>query len=302
MPILESIASGSSKGFSSSGGAAVYLGQLYQTYTASSIGTSIVSFTVPSNGIMLIDCLGAKGGTGSNDNGAVESGGFGGRITAYVTLPAGTVCYALCGYIGNTGSGRGGGGGGGFSAVWYGNSNPGAGTWLVGAGGGGGGGAITSAGYNLNDSRGGVTTYTQNNSSPYGGSGGSGGNGGGAGSSGTSSGGGNGGSGGCDCSGGGGGGGYGQSAGAGNNQGAYGGYGGGGGAGDGGSGGWPQRVTSGGGGGGGYVGGAGGTCGGYNGFGGYNFYRSMIVPGIATQVTNNSAGYNSGIGSITIYN
>ena len=165
---------------------------------------STFSFAMPSSGVILVDAYGAQGGTGSNDSGAIYAGALGGRIQAYIQVAPGTTIYGLIGGQGSSGSSRGGGGGGGFTALWTGNSDPGLGTWLIGAGGGGGSGAQGSSGDVLAAATGGgITTTTQANSRTNG-SGGAGGNGGGPGANGSTSGGGTGGSGNCDCSGGGG--------------------------------------------------------------------------------------------------
>lgn len=276
-----------------------FLNVLLNTYTYTG---SVFSFTAPSNGVILVDAYGGQGGTGSNDSGAIYPGALGGRIQAYFRVTPGITIYGLVGNIGGTGSGRGGGGGGGFSALWTGSSNPGVGTWLIGAGGGGGSGAQGSSGDVLQAATGGGTSTVTQSTSRSGGVGGAGGNGGGPGGNGTTSGGGNGGTGGGDNSGGGGGGGSGQNAGSGNNQGGSGGFGGGGGAGDGGSGSWPYRVTSGGGGGGGWNGGNGGLHGAYGGLGGTNFYVSQSLPVSVTQLVTSSQGVRSGSGTIVIRN
>lgn len=268
---------------------------------------SVFSFTAPANGNILVDAYGAQGGSGSSDTVNQTAGANGGRIRAYISVTPGQTIYGLVGGVGNqTNSTRGGGGGGGFTALWTGSSDPGSGTWLIGAGGGGGGsGGPDGAAPNQLPQAGGTNTVTQS-TAKSGGAGGAGGNGGTAGGNGSSSGGGAGGSSTGDNSGGGGGGGFGSAAGvAGGGQGgngSSGGYGGGGGASGGGSGGWPWRVSGGGGGGGGYIGGAGGLHGGYGGYGGYNFYLSQTITGLTvSQVANNTAGARSGNGYMEIY-
>jgi len=301
-PIISSFTAGSSFGRRSAGGAAavpVFSNTLFNQYNFSG---SVFSFNSPGE-ILLVDVYGAQGGT---DGQGSYSGGLGGRIQAYIQVTSGQTIYGLVGAQGSAGGGRGGGGGGGFSALWVGSSDPGSGTWLIGAGGGGGSGGNGADGVNLfNDSGGGDSTVTQS-TSRSGGSPGAGGNGGGAGGAGTTGGGGSGGSGGCDCSGGGGGGGSGAPGGGGaagyqqgTDFGGGGGYGGGGGAGGGGWGGYNYRVISGGGGGGGWNGGNGGEHGAYAGRGGSNFYLSQTISGF-TQLQNSSKGVRSSNGYMEI--
>ena len=261
---------------------------------------SVFSFTAPGNAI-LVDVYGAQGGTGSNDSGPVWTGALGGRVQAYFQVTPGSTIYGLVGGQGGTGNSRAGGGGGGFSALWTGSSDPGVGTWLIGAGGGGGGSGAGDNGVTLQSATGGGTSTVTQSTSRSGGAGGAGGNGGTAGGSGSTSGGGAGGSGPGDMSGGGGGGGNGQLGGSsGINQyiGGAGGFGGGGGGASGGSGGWPYRVSGGGGGGGGWNGGNGGLHGAYNGLGGTNFYFSQTLP--VTQLVTSSQGVRSGNGFMEI--
>ena len=311
MSIITTISSGSVKGFNPGGGgeAFVYNNILLATYSYTG---SVFSFTAPANGVLLVDAYGAQGGYGSNDTTNSQIGAQGGRIRAYFKVTPGITIYGLVGGAGsNQNATRGGGGGGGFTALWTGSSNPGSGSWLICAGGGGGGsgsGDPQGSTPPLQYPQGGGTVTVTQSTSLAGGAGGPGGNGAPAGTAGTSSGGGNGGGANGDNSSGGGGGGYGSGQGSGGSggggTGATGGYGGGGGGGGGGSGGWPYRVSGGGGGGGGYVGGAGGTHGAYGGLGGVNYYLTQLIPGLGavggSQVIVNSAGVNSGNGSMNI--
>jgi hypothetical protein len=86
--------------------------------------------------IRAVDIYGAKGGEWTQGGNA---GGYGGRVFGNVEWStSNNPHYLLVGCMGGDDSGRGAPGGGGFSAIWYGNSNPASGTWVVGAGGGGG--------------------------------------------------------------------------------------------------------------------------------------------------------------------
>ena len=106
--------------------------QINTAYSASNLSmvicpSGIQSWTVPSSGTYLIDCVGASGGNAPSYS---KVGGMGARMRGVFTFTAGQVVQVLVGQAGANGCGNGGGGGGSYVVT--------GGTVVIAAGGGGG--------------------------------------------------------------------------------------------------------------------------------------------------------------------
>jgi T5SS/PEP-CTERM-associated repeat protein len=95
---------------------------------------SVVTYTIPVNGVYEFSMAGASGGSGGSLGGGSGLGGLGAALNGDITLSAGTILNIAVGQAGQDGNSHNGAGGGGGTFVYLSTNDP-----LMIAGGGGGG-------------------------------------------------------------------------------------------------------------------------------------------------------------------